>query len=352
MRSIIASFLLLFLLLSFGTCGHNKQFHTPANSSTLKNFSASQTLEEVEFIRFDTLSPDGLLLYHDTVLIIRNTSDNSTHHFTSINLNSRELIGKHLEAGFKTGQSMDFLSYGIVSSNLWVYDLRKQKVILNPILHSEREASESNELALTSFYYSIQMDSDSTIIGSGNYESDYKQSRLKLTTVEDIDELIPYAKSGSKKLSREDKMANESFLSLKPSADKCVLAARYADQIEIVDLESRESIIVKGAEGFEADVSFMTGFDGAKLMARNANTRFAAVRVKTTDNYIYVLFSGSKEQASYPNFGKNIYVYDWDGTAVKQIKLQDYLNDFVVTKDDTRIYTYNPQTKLLKTAEI
>ncbi|MCK9292341.1 MAG: BF3164 family lipoprotein [Bacteroidales bacterium] len=349
MRNFIKSFLILLLFL--GACSKHLT-KTAAQGTELSKFQIIQTADERDYMELGMYNPNGLILYHDTVLIIRNTSDNSTHHFTSINLNNRELIGQHLEAGFKTGQSMDFLSYGIVSSNLWVYDLRKQKVILNPILHSEREASEANELALTSFYYSIQMDSDSTVIGSGNYESDYKLSRLNLVTAEVIDELIPYAKTGSKKLSREDKMANESFLSLKPSADKCVLAARYADQIEIVDLESRKSIIVKGAEGFDADVSFMTGFDGAKLMARNANTRFAAVRLKATDNYIYVLFSGSTEQASYPYFGKNIYVYAWNGTAVKQIELQDYINDFVVTMDDTRIYTYNPQTKLLKTAEI
>ncbi len=349
MRNFIKSFLILLLFL--GACSKHLT-KTAAQGTELSKFQIIQTADEPDYMELGMYNPNGLILYHDTVLIIRNTSDNSTHHFTSINLNNRELIGQHLEAGFKTGQSMDFLSYGIVSSNLWVYDLRKQKVILNPILHSEREASEANELALTSFYYSIQMDSDSTIIGSGNYKSDYKLSRLNLVTVEVIDELIPYAKTGSKKLSREDKMANESFLSLKPSADKCVLAARYADQIEIVDLESRESIIAKGAEGFEADVSFMTGSDGTKLMVRNASTRFAAVRLKATDNYIYVLFSGSTEQASYPYFGKNIYVYDWNGTAVKQIELQDYINDFVVTMDDTRIYTYNPQTKLLKTAEI
>ncbi len=349
MHNFIKSFLILLLFL--GACSKHLT-KTAAQGTELSKSQIIQTADERDYMELGMFNPNGLMLYHDTVLIIRNTSDNSTHHFTSINLNNRELIGQHLEAGFKTGQSMDFLSYGIVSSNIWVYDLRKQKIILNPLLQSEREASESNELSLTSFYYSVQMDSDTTLIGSGNYESDYKLSRLKLTTAEVLDELIPYAKSVSKKLSREDKMANESFLSLKPSADKCVLAARYADHIEIIDLESRESIIVKGAEGFEADLSFMNGYDGKKLLVRNSKTRFAALSVKTTDNYIYILFSGSTEQASHPYFGKNIYVYDWNGTAVKHIKLKDYIDDFVVTKDDSRIYTYNPETKLLKTAEI
>ncbi len=352
MGSIIESFLFLSLLLSFGTCGHNKQSQTAVNASIVKNFSVSETLEEEVFIRFDTISPDGLLLYQDSILFVKNRENSSSHHFTSINLNTSKVITHHIETGYKFGQSIGFLSYGITLSNLWVFDLNKQKIILSPFFQPEKKLIDIKELEFPVFYYSIQVVSDSTIIGSGNYESDYKLSRLKLTTAEDIDELIPYAKSGSKKLSREDKMANESFLSLKPSADKCVLAARYADQIEIIDLESRKSIIVKGAEGFEADVSFMSGYDGTKLLVRNSKTRFAALSVKTTDNYIYVLFSGSTEQASHPYFGKNIYVYDWNGTAVKHIKLKDYIDDFVVTKDDARIYTYNPQTKSLKTAKL
>jgi hypothetical protein len=88
------------------------------------------------------------------------------------------------------------------------------------------------------------------------------------------------------------------------------------------------------------------------MISRNNNTRFAAVSVKATDNHIYVLFSGNREEETLPYYGKNIYVFDWDGAPVKKIALKDYINDFVVTSDDSRIYTFNPQTKLLKTAEI
>jgi hypothetical protein len=338
-------------LLSFGACSNNIT-KTPENETTFNKFPLVQLLEENEFMKFDTISPDGLFLYHDTLLIIRNKANSSKYHFSSINLNSRNFISHHIESGYKTGQSLGFLSYGIVSSNLWVYDLNKQKIILSPLLLTDKKSDESKELPLPVFYYSIQMDSDSTLIGSGNYDSDFKLTRFNLSTGKVLDELIPYHKAGSENPAREEKMAYESFLCLKPSANKCVLACRYADQIEVFDLDTKKSTIIKGPDGFGPEVDVVAGYEGKKMISRNNNTRFAAVSVKATDNHIYVLFSGNREEEILPYYGKNIYVFDWDGAPVKKIALKDYINDFVVTSDDSRIYTFNPQTKLLKTAEI
>ncbi len=338
-------------LLSFGACSNNIT-KTPENETTFNKFPLVQLLEENEFMKFDTISPDGLFLYHDTLLIIRNKANSSKYHFSSINLNSRNFISHHIESGYKTGQSLGFLSYGIVSSNLWVYDLNKQKIILSPLLLTNKKSDESKELPLPVFYYSIQMDSDSTLIGSGNYDSDFKLTRSNLSTGKVLDELIPYHKAGSENPAREEKMAYESFLCLKPSANKCVLACRYADQIEVFDLDTKKSTIIKGPDGFGPEVDVVAGYEGKKMISRNNNTRFAAVSVKATDNHIYVLFSGNREEETLPYYGKNIYVFDWDGAPVKKIALKDYINDFVVTSDDSRIYTFNPQTKLLKTAEI
>ncbi|GAB1405348.1 hypothetical protein MASR1M74_25290 [Lentimicrobium sp.] len=343
--------LLSVFLFSFGACSNNIT-KTPENETTFNKFPLVQLLDENDFMKFDTINPDGLLLFQDTILIIRNRANSSKYHFSSINLNTRNFISHHIESGYKTGQSLGFLSWGIISSNLWVSDLNKQKIILSPLFNPDKKSGESKEMQLPVFYYSIQMDSDSTLIGSGNYDSDYKLTRLNLSTGKVLDEMIPYHKAGSENLAREEKMAYESFLCIKPSANKCVLACRYADQIEVIDLDRRKSIIIKGPNGFEPDVEVLIGNDGKKMISRNNDTRFAAVSLKTTDNYIYVLFSGNREEETFPYYGKNIYVFDWDGAPVKRIELKDYINDFVVTNDDSKIYTFNPQTKLLKTAEI
>ncbi len=343
--------LLCFVLLLFGACS-NKMTKAPANGTSFKKFPVVQSIEESDFMKMDTMSPEGLLLYDDTLLIIRNRASGSKHHFTSINLNTRNFVSHHIEPGYKTGQSLGFLSYGIQASSLWVIDLNKQKVILSPIVKQDEKSAEIKELALPVFYYSAQMVDDTTLIGSGNYDSDYKLTKLNLSTGAIIEELIPYEKAGSEHIAREEKMAYESFLCLNPSGNKCVLACRYSDQIEVIDLDLRKSKICKGPEGFEPEVTVMMGYDGKKMVSRNKDTRFAAVSLKATERHIYLLFSGNTENANHPYFGKNIYVYDWNGSPVKKIELKDYINDFVVTNDDSRIYIYNPQTKLLKTAKI
>jgi len=343
--------LLSVFLLSFGACSNNLT-KAPVNETTFNKFPLIQLLDENDFMKFDTINPDGLLLFQDTILIIRNRANSSKYHFSSINLNTRNFISPHIESGYNTGQSLGFLSYGIVSSNLWAYDLNKQKIILSPFFVTSEKSGKNKELRMPVFHYSVQMDSDSTMIGSGNYDSDYKLTRFHLSTGKVLDELIPYHKAGSENLAREEKMAYESFLCLKPSANKCVLACRYADQIEVIDLDRRKSIIIKGPDGFEPEVDVLIGNDGNKMISRSNDTRFAAVSVKATDKHIYVLFSGNREEETLPYYGKNIYVFDWNGAPVKRIELKDYINDFVVTSDDSRIYTFNPQTKLLKTAEI
>lgn len=350
---MMENFIKLFFvfLLSFGACSNNIA-QTPDNETTFNKFPRVQLLDENDFMKFDTINPIGLLLFQDTILIIRNGANGSKYHFSSINLNTRYFISHHIESGYNTGQSLGFLSYGIVSSNLWACDLNKQKVILSPLFEPNKKPDEVKELELPVFYYSIQMDSDSTLICSGNYDSDFKLTRLNLSTGKVLDEWIPYQKAGSESPAREEKMAYESFLCLKPSANKCVLACRYSDQIEVIDLDRKKSTIIKGPEGFEPEVDVLILNDGKKMISRNNDTRFAAVSVKATDKHIYVLFSGNREEETLPYYGKNIYVFDWDGAPVKRIELKDYVNDFVVTSDDSRIYTFNPQTKLLKTAEI
>ncbi|MDD3742447.1 MAG: BF3164 family lipoprotein, partial [Lentimicrobiaceae bacterium] len=285
--------LLSVFLFSFGACSNNIT-KTPENETTFNKFPLVQLLDENDFMKFDTINPDGLLLFQDTILIIRNRANSSKYHFSSINLNTRNFISHHIESGYKTGQSLGFLSWGIISSNLWVSDLNKQKIILSPLFNPDKKSGESKEMQLPVFYYSIQMDSDSTLIGSGNYDSDYKLTRLNLSTGKVLDEMIPYHKAGSENLAREEKMAYESFLCIKPSANKCVLACRYADQIEVIDLDRRKSIIIKGPNGFEPDVEVLIGNDGKKMISRNNDTSLAAVSLKATDNYIYVLFSGNR----------------------------------------------------------
>jgi len=344
--------LVVFFTLSFFIACSNNVIKKPVNAIEFKKFPVVQTLKEYDFIKIDTIKPFGLMLYKDTILLIRNSPNKAKYHFTTLNLKTHSFLTNYIESGYKTGQSLGFLSSGIMANYIWVFDLNKQEVIFSSLDSRSGKTIEIKESGLPLSYYSVQMIDDTTLIGSGDYDSDYKLAKYNLAKSTVQEQLVPYNYEGTKETAREDKMAYESFLFLKPTGNKCVLACRYADQIEVVDLDSRKSKLIKGPEGFEPDVMVMVGSDGKKLSARNADTRFAFVNGKVTDKYIYLLYSGNKEDSGHFNYGKYIYVYDWNGTPVKKIELKDYISDFVVTKDDNFIYTYNPVTKFLQTAKL
>jgi hypothetical protein len=254
------------------------------------------------------------------------------------------------------GQALSFLSYGIENGMAWVYDINKSAIIFSNV-DQYKSTDSSNGGApkpVPGFYYSVQLLNDSSLIGSGDYDSplDYKIAILNLNNQSIERRLIRYSQDSSSPYNRQRKMAYESFLFLKPSKNKCVLASRYSDRIEVIDLDSSKSKVVVGPEGFEPNMIVMTGSDGKKLSARSHDTRYAFVRGKTTDKFIYLLYSGDKDESEHAFYGHFIYVYDWNGSPVERLELSKPVLDFAVTSDDSMIYTYDPVSKTIRSGNI
>jgi hypothetical protein len=291
---------------------------------------------------------DGLDLYADSLLLMRHKSGHPAH-FSLMDIKQVTYVATAVPVGNQYGQSTGFISYGLRRNNLWVYDLIKDKVIVHNLSNTTPDKARAvREAPLPVFYYSVQMMNDSTLLGSGDYDSPSKLSLINLTTGQPTTQLAPYDPSWS----RAKKSGYESFLFIKPSADKCVLACRYADQIEVVDLSNQQSIIVNGPENYKPDVMEMTGNDGKELSARNGHTRFAFVRGKVTNQYIYLLYSGNNHESSHHSQGKYLFVYDWKGKPVQKITLSSYAVDFAVTSDDATLYTYHPSSQTIEIASL
>ena len=87
---------------------------------------------------------------------------------------------------------------------------------------------------------------------------------------------------------------------------------------------------------------------GEDVSARGPQTRYAFVTGATTDQFIYLLYSGNNHQGKYRSYGKYIYKYDWEGNPIERLELPEYTRDFAVTSDDRIIYTYDPKDKVIK----
>lgn len=331
------------IAISILACGLN----TIQKDRDFDRFPIEKELKEQNFFQITNCSPEGLLLYKDSLLIVRNATNTSNYHFSIFDLQKKSFISSFLPSGRKSAQSLGFLSYGIKGNRLWVHDIIKDNLIITPLYGTDSVLE-----ARIPFYYSIQLSNNSEFVGSGDYDSDYKISVLDVLTGQIKRQLLPYSSDSTTVWTRSQKMAYESFLFLQPSGKKCVTACRYADQIEILDISTGQSRIIKGPESYEPDVMEMKGNDGKMLSTRNADTRFAFVTGKVTDRYIYLLYSGNNHNSAHFTYGKFIYVYDWEGKPVEKILLKDYAGDFVVTPDDSHIYTYDPKSKFIKVGSL
>lgn len=350
--NLIYSISVSFVLLSLLSCGSIAK--DPGGD--FGRFPVEKKLDETKYFKINGVAPDGLILYADSFLFIRNTANtaNTTtkHHFALFSLNNKSFRHFCLPTGRKPGHSMSFLSYGVSNGYLWVHDVIKEKIVLSDLdsIIPGRQTG-AKEIAVSKFYYFLQLLNDSTVIAGGDYDAPYKVFRVNLAASKIEKRMAPYSPDTAD-YPRIKKMAYESFLFLKPTGDKCALACRYADQVEIVDLTTQQSKIIKGPEGYEPNVIVMKGNDGKDLAARGPDTRYAFVQGKVTNKYIYLLYSGNNHQSDHLWFGKYIYVYDWNGNPVQRLELKDYVSDFVVTQDDSRIYTYDPATKYIMTANL
>lgn len=334
-------------------------FSRPNESGAIvfDHFPKEANLKLKDLIKIsDSNAIDGLLLYRDSLLFLRQTPNTSPYNFSLIDLKSKSLIMDILPTGRKPGSTLSFLSYGINESNIWVSDIIKEHILTGNIDSIGKEKSDYifRELPIPTFYYSLELMSDNnTVVGSGDYDSQYKINIVDLSKKNIIKQGIPYSKDSTKTVNREEKMAYESFLFLKPvTNDKCVLACRYADQIELIDLNEMRSKIVKGPENFEPKVVAVLGNDGKRISTRGAETRYAFVRGKVTQHFIYLLYSGNNHESPHLHYGKYIYIYDWEGNPIRKITLDDYVLDFAVTTDDSAIYTFNPKSKYIQMAKL
>jgi hypothetical protein len=346
-------FLYLFIVSMFAGC----YSQDPQKVKTdFTSFPDEKKVDEVKLLAIDQLRPDFIDLYNDSVLSLVSANGENGYHFALFHLAEKAFLHPQLEMGRKEGQALGFHSYGFEPRYLWAYDVNKEKVIFSG-LDSLRDTSCNHfikEKPVPGHYYSVQLLNDTTLLASGNYDSkdDFKISTVNLTDGRITNQMTSYSSDTSVPYNRAQKMAYESFLFVKPSRNKCVLASRYTDRIEIIDLNSGTSKVVKGPEGFEPRMKVIAGRDGKKVSVSGPDTRQAFVRGEVTNNFIYLLYSGNKDGTPHLFYGKYIYVYDWEGKPVQKLELNNDVKDFAVTSNDSLLYTYDPASKFISVAKL
>ena len=287
---------------------------------------------DIKFEKDNSISNNiiGVNIYQDSLLLIRNDQPYH-HHFTLYNIKTKNKNIDILGSGRGKNQSMGFMSYGMINHTIWVHDIIKDKIINVGI----QDSSLMDEKPFKRFFYSIQMMNESQTVGFGDYDSNYKIFTVKLDGNRSVvtDSLFRYPENFKK----VDKMDYESFIYIDSSASYAALASRYSDQVEFFSLKNKTSKIISGPENYVPELGRMK-YGSSDISSRNSKTRYGFLGGKGKSKYLYLLYSGNNHNSKYSFYGNRIFVYNWQGEPIADIKLDRYIIDFDISADGKTMY--------------
>ncbi|MET0463911.1 MAG: BF3164 family lipoprotein [Chitinophagaceae bacterium] len=301
--------------------------------------------------------PQVMTIYKDSLLLVVNNLDDNPHHIRVFDINKKKAIDNILPASGKKGGALSFMTVRITDSLVWVFDVFKNGFIvanLNTVLKGNGALEFYSEYRLKPqvFYYDAMLLNRNEALLSGNYDTDEKLVYVNFLDSARNKELLSYQKDADIGSSRTSKMSYESFMMLKPDKNKLVLAARYADQFELLALENGKYKKIRGPVGILPDLDPFEDNSGVTVATPGQQTLYGFLKGHATEKYFYLLFSGHPVKSHHRFFGNKIFVYDWEGNPVKQINLKNEIVDFAVTSDDQVLYSLNAQTKTISVAEL
>lgn len=324
---------------------------------SFEKFPAVSVQTETRLLDVELPTPQLMTIYRDSLLLVVNNLNSNPHHVRVFDIKQKKTVNNIFPASQKKGGTLAFMSFGITDSLVWVFDVAKNGFIatdLDGVLKSNGGLENYSEYRIKPqvFYYDAVLLNRHEALLSGNYDTDEKLRYVNFSDTALSKVLLFYTKDSAISSSRFNKMSYESFMMLKPDKKKVVLAGRYTDQFELLDLADGKYKKVSGPAGFLPRLMHFRDNTGATGGTPDEETRYGFLKGHVTDKFVYLLFSGYHFRSPHQFYGNKIVVYDWEGNPVRQINLKNDIVDFSVTSDDRILYTLNPQTKVISFSEI
>lgn len=304
----------------------------------------------------------------NTNLVIWNGDGVDNYFFSQYSLKNNRPIRKFVKAGQHRGEGLGVFSAGMIGAQtLWYYDIILRKAAF---IEFSRNKGVKDSIAITEYplpgkyYYSTQLLDKSTLLCSGSVDTGYSHigsilQKIKLLTNKQTSEYgtMPDAPPNTPFNSWRD--ANQGFLYINPSRNKAVLAKHYTDEIEIFDLKTRGSILVKGPDNFTLQFNRIR-IPRMDVSSPNDKTMTTfAPSGATTEKYIYLLYMGIHSSENTYKRGYNkinasnyIFVYDWNGTPIIKLNLDRDIMGFTVSENNKIIYAYDPDSRFVIKADL
>lgn len=139
-------------------------------------------------------------------------------------------------------------------------------------------------------------------------------------------------------------MSYQGDMKRQPYGERAILANVYAPNFDVFNLDSSISLVKKSHLAIpivydqSGDVS-----DGGRMtsIAISQDNEFGYQDLEVTREYIYLLYSGRSysEYEDSAEYGNLIYILNWDGDLLFELKLDNETREIIVSPDNSTLYT-------------
>ncbi|MBK6826270.1 MAG: hypothetical protein IPG86_05130 [Chitinophagaceae bacterium] len=329
---------------------------------SMGTFSQSPSSDTIIFSRFpaeSNLQPETVfplkneyvrrIYLEDNTITTWSINKDQGYFFRPYNLQGQPLNKGFI--GFGSGQYevSGAISGGCHRGMYWLHDVSAGKIVTASPQKNSSEPVQLKEYDFPEFYYSVLLLDSLQVIATGRYDAAEKLHRIQLPAFKLLSAYRLYTPPPGKTPLNTWRESFISFLFKHPDQSMAVLACRFTDQLDFVDLKTGKSRVVKGPENFPAMFGSIYS-NGRDHLERTEDTRFAFVSGTVTAKYVYLLYSGNHEVDGAGNLnstGKKVYVYDWAGKPVRVLNFPQYISCISVNDDDSLLYAFDTDREMI-----
>lgn len=294
----------------------------------------------------DKLAQPDVICLIDSFLVIADSKSDRPLHIININSNKYYNLGFF---GKGPGEVLNIFSLSSNNKIIWAPDFTLQKMIgyeLDSLISvngmSYKSEIEVNLNGFASTFRDPIALSDSLFIGLNRYGD--TDARFSIVNKEG-DHIRSIGKTPVIPGEKSIRMRNEAYAGqfyLHPNKEKIVVATLYTDFIEIYNINGVPIKFIRTQNSFDPTYKAVAISDNYYKFSYLNETQECYSSAAVTEQYIYVVYNGTLFKDNIWG-GHVMHVFDWDGNYVKSYEFDDLILDFVVDKDDKKMYAIQNQ---------
>lgn len=336
-NNIFLSFITLIFLTS---CEISKEREIKINENELEvkefkiieSHSFKKYFDYIGGTPYNFIASDSGLYIHD-----KDGKNNKIVHF--YNFQKQELTESFIGKGSGLYESFSPKSASLKNGHFMLFDFTMNKVIDKNLI-----SGEFKEIKLPNHFDKIKILNNDYLIGSGSWESIKKFQVLNRSNGELAEEFGDFTKFPENLNPEEVRKYFQFSMDINPNELLVASAYRWHDCIEIFNIQTKESFSIKGPFQIDNFDALLVNQSGELIFDRGPEVQHCFISISVSNNYIYVLFSGKKEKEGNAFFGKEVFIYDWNGKPIKKIILDREVMTISVSPDDKKLYAFDIDT--------